>query len=340
MLLAIALLIAVPVAYAAEKKASLGAHSTTTSDGLRVPVLGFVTKADTGELRPIIGAVGAAVLGDSLVVPDAVTRMAISPAGNFALAIRSDSQPISVFAIDNAGAGAMQSITGALTSWDAIEFSASGSAAVLYSASSQRIQTVTGLPDSPQLAQDLDASTLAAPVISLAIADDGATVLAGVSDGQSGAVYRITTDGAVNMLTTTAPSALRLIPQTDSALIADSQLNQVLLVSGLSGTPTVKQLAGADDGASGPSQIELLAGNRTAVVANSKANSLLFLDLQSSKIVSVPILGPAVSLRPVRSRTGLAAVTASPSAFWLVSGNLDAPLVSLIADLAALAGNQ
>jgi hypothetical protein len=335
------LLIALSTAFAADKKASAGATSGASSEGLRVPVLGFVAKPDGAELRPVMGALGAAVLGDSVTLQDSVIRMNVSPAGSFALATRSDSQPLSVVPIDEAGTGAMQPITGAFPQYDAIEFSASGFTAALYSAANQRIQIVTGLPDSPALSQDLDVSSLGAPVFSIAVADDASIVLVGTSDGQSGAVYRITPDNVtVNILTAAVPSALRLIPQTDSALIADSQVNQVLLVSTLSGTPSVKALAGPDDGASGPDRIELLAGNRLAVVANLSASSVLFIDLQLAKSTSVPINAPAISLKPIKLRTGLAIVTAAPAAYWLVSNGPDGPVISLIADLAAIAGNQ
>ncbi len=175
----------------------------------------------------------------------------------------------------------------------------------------------------------------------MAVNDDGSMLLVGISDGQSGAVYRLTSDNALtNILSTASPSALRFVPQSDSALVADGQLNQILLLSTLSGSVGVKALAGADDGASGPNQIEVLADNRTAVIGNSGASSLLLIDLQLGTSRSFPIFAPAVSMRTVRMRSGVALSTSGPPAYWLLGGEFGNPVLTMIADSALAANKQ
>ncbi len=327
-----------PTGAAGQRKGAVS--NPPASGGVQPPVVGFVTQ-DALRLRPVVGAVGAAVLGDSYTLPESIKRLSVSPAGSFAIAESTEDRPVSVLPIGTEGVGVPVAVSGAFSHADCVEFSVSGSTVALYSASAQRIQIVTNLPGSASVQQEFDVSSLSMPFTAMAVSDDGTTVLAGVSSGQSGAVYRLSAGSAIeNVLSAASPSALRFLPQTDSALLADSALNQILLLRELSGTVAVKVLAGPEEGANGPNQIEVLADNRTIVVGNAGANSLLLIDVLRGTTTVLPTFAPVSAMRTVKMRSGVALATEGPPAYWLFGGEPAHPVLTLIADPAAVANQQ
>ncbi len=137
---------------AADNKGTV-AGLPAASTGLQAPVLGFIAQ-DATRLRPVVGVVGAAVLGDSFALQDSVTGLSISPSGSFAVAERSDGQPLSVLPIGPDAVGVLQPVAGAFLHGDRVDFSVSGSTAALYSASRQRIQIIGNLPDTAAIRQE------------------------------------------------------------------------------------------------------------------------------------------------------------------------------------------
>jgi hypothetical protein len=99
-------------------------------------------------------------------------------------------------------------------------------------------------------------------------------------------------------------------------------------------------LAGTEDGANGPNQIQLLTDNKIAVISNLNSNALLFIDLQTGKVTPVPTSAPAVNLIPIKSRLGVAFLTTSPTAYWLARPGDQGPVISFVADLTSIASNQ
>jgi hypothetical protein len=224
-------------------------------------------------------------------------------------------------------------ISGAFPRSDRIEFSISGSAAALYSASLQSVQVITGLPDSPQVSQGFGVSSLPAPLTALAVSDDGTALLAGVSDGQTGGIYLISASNGIRSVASAGlPAAIRFLSQSDSALVADSQTNQVLLLSTISGAIKSSVLAGSADGASGPNRIEMIGGNQAAVVANTGSKPLIWVDMPSGKVSLVSMSYPVRALYAVHGNP-LVLVSSGPSAFWLLSQTAGGPSMTYISGL-------
>jgi hypothetical protein len=318
---------------------------TASSSALGTPIVGFIVQSGTPQLRPVIGAIGAAVLGEPIPLSGEITRLVLSPMQTFALAERTVDQPLALLPVGADGVGAQLTIAGAFSRSDRIEFSPAGSVAALYSAALQRIQILSNLPESPQVAQEFDLSSLSAPVTSLAI-DDTSNLLVGTSDGDIGGVYRIFPDSATTPLFTLGvPSAITFVAGTGTALVADSQTNQVLLVSGISGSPSTTVLAGPDNGVHGPNQIEVLAENRYALVANGNpangsSNSLLSIDLQAGGVTAFPISASASGIVPLINRAGLAVSSSAPEVFWLFGNTAGNPALSFVADVSQTAVGQ
>ncbi len=142
--------------------------------------LGYVYDAGAGGLRPIRGVPGAALV-DGVIAPGfTAVRASAAPAGDVALAVSAVDG--TVWRIDLRRA-AISPVAGAMAQPDAILFSPSGAAGLLYSAAGGRMQAVTGMGGQASAA-DLAAGAGGAP---LAIADDGAAVVAATADGA--AVY-------------------------------------------------------------------------------------------------------------------------------------------------------
>jgi hypothetical protein len=333
---------AFPALNAAENKQAVATAAPDSSGSLQVPVLGFVAQSaplplrpvDSPaqaalQVRPVMGKLGAAVLGNPISLPRDLTRIAVSPTQTYLLGERGESQELAVLSLAAAGAGPEVAISGTFPRSQLMEFSLSGSAAALYSASRGHAQVITGLPDAPQITQQFDLSSLPAPLTALAVSDDGSTLLVGASDGQTGAVYLVSaTNGIRSLVTAGVPAAIRFL-SSDSAVVADSRASQILLLSTISGVVTSRVLAGAADGVNGPTQVEVCSANQAAVVSNGGSKLLLSIDLSTGKLTFVSMSYPV---------TGLHAVTGSPmvfissesSAFWSLGLNASGPSLTFI----------
>ena len=77
------------------------------------------------------------------------------------------------------------------------------------------------------------------------MSDDAEIVLAGVSDGTSGAVWALGDQKAQRLLSVGVPSALRFLAQ------------QISLVTGVAPPANVQLLAGSGQGLSGPTDVDI-----------------------------------------------------------------------------------
>jgi hypothetical protein len=328
---------------AAEKRAERLAGSLPASPaGLHAPVGGFLVEASTGQLRPVIGSVGSAILGDPVAFPLGVRSVSMSPSGAFAIAELDGEQPIAVFAGIGEAVPSLQPLVGGFLHADTIEFSPTGSAAAVYSQTQNRIQVFRGLPGSPEL-REVDLSSLSGGVTALAVSDDGSTLLIGVFGAESGGgVYRAGADNAMLYeLPGVNARSIRFIPNSTDALIADGGGNRILLAKAATDGTQVATLAGADEGVDSPAGIGLLSDRKTAVVINADTKAVLCVNIESGESKSVPLPGPATGLRSVRIRNGIAILTDHPAGYWLLTvGDSGEPVISLIPDVAMTASKQ
>lgn len=318
---------------AENKLAAAAPKSSNASGDLQAPILAFVAQRAPlrraihsqqeprarMQLRPVVGVPGAAALGDPISLPSDLTRIEISPTQTYLLAERGANQELALLSLGAGGTGPELTISGTFPRSTRIEFSISGSAAALYSASLQSVQVITGLPDSPQVSQQFNVSSLPASLTALAVSDDGTALLAGVSDGQTGGIYLISASNGIRSIASAGlPAAIRFLSQSDKAVVADSHANQVLLLSAISGAVTSNVLARSADGAKGPNRIEMIGGNRAAVVANTGSNPLIWVDMPTGKVSLVSMSYSVGALHAVNGNP-VVLVSSEPSAFWLLS---------------------
>ncbi len=336
--------------HGAENKVAVAAapgSSSNSSRDLQVPILGFVAQRaqlshhpiarsaasqarGPQQVRQVVGIPSSAALGDLVALPKDLTSVEISPNQSCLIAERGANEAPALLSLGPAGAGPELIISGAFPRSERIEFSISGATAALYSASLQSVQVVTGLQGAPRVSQQFDVSALPARLTALAVSDDGTALLAGVSDGDTGGIYLITAgNGIRNIVSAKLPAAIQFLSQSDSALIADSRADQVLLLSDVTGPVTSTVLAASADGAKGPNQIQMIGGTQAALVANTNSKVLFLIDMPTRKLSLVSFSYRVVALQAV-SRTPGVLISTAPSALWLVSQSSSGPLVTFV----------
>ena len=293
---------------------------------LSVPLLGYLASGSPVTVRPIAGAPGAVVLGGAIPLPDHITRVIPAPGQPFALVETAGAAQSGIVILSLAGAGNVLAIPNTFPHSDRVAFSPSGSVAVLYSAATQQAQVVSGLPASPQLSRTVDLSPSGLPLVSIAVSDDAQAILAGVSDGTSGAVWTFVAGESAQQATSAGvPSALRFFSSKQDAIVADRGWQQVLL---LPSGAAPRLLAGAIQGIRCPADVEISTDQQTVWVADTNAADSTALgrrgDVQATgpatgRLFSINIASGSVAIAP--SSVDAASLTrlAGDSVFLLAS---------------------
>ncbi len=284
---------------------------------MQTPVLGFVSSAEQGELRLLLGIPGASALGQPLAVPAGLRNLYFAPNQSYALLAPKTGDFLGLMTFQGADEGAVASICGAIPQPDIVAFSPGTSTAALYSRAEGRLQVITGLPDSPQLARVVPGSDLPDEVRYLAVADDGVTLLEGTVHN---AVYVLPQLGLPRLLYTAGDlQGMAFAPRTDDLVAFDRAAGTAFLLQDVDGASAYLPLA---DGLSGlDGNVFLQTSRAGAVIASTKSSTLWEINLQSFKVQNIPLPGMPQMLQPLRIsgdfllffRTGLPA--------WILDSN-------------------
>jgi hypothetical protein len=225
------------------------------------PVLGFVGRSSPTELRAILGVPGAAVFGDPLLVPSNSTTVRVAPGLAYAW-IERTGEASAVLPLTATRAGVPDDVVDALPSADLAAFSPLGRSLALYSSRSGKFQVIGGLPDAPRIMQELDGATLSGTPDSLAVSDDGGSILA--ASGRS--VYLLTQGSPARpVLNLSGAAALTFFPGSSDGAIADRGAGSVYLVRQASAGVLATGLDGVRDIASTISGQSLVLTNPGAI---------------------------------------------------------------------------
>jgi hypothetical protein len=259
------------------------------------PVAGYVTDSSRSQLRTIFGVPGAFTFSGSLPLPDGITQVRLAPGQDFALVESVNSAPGVLFlkagAVDH-----LAPVTGAIASADWIAFSPSTGSALLYSGAAHRLQVLSGLPNAPQVALDLDAATL--PVVPAlgAVSDDGSLVLV----ASSTSLYRVSRDGSSQVvLSAGGILSLTVLRNGVDAALSDSATASVQLVRNAGSTPQARVLASGLDGIG---TIFPSSDGLSLFVARPGAETVSSIDLSSGAVQSFAASIAPVGLIPLRNR--------------------------------------
>jgi len=308
-----------------ESAPSTGSADSATQ-GMQTPLLGFVSVAEQGELRSLVGIPGASALGEPLAVPAGLRNVYFAPGQSYALLAPSAGDFLGLMTFQGAQEAAAASICGAIPQPDIVAFSPGASAAALYSKAEGRLQVITGLPGSPQLARVVPATDLPDDVRFLAITDDGVTLLEGTIHSS---VYLLPQLGSPRLLHTAGDlQGMAFAPRTNDLIAFDRAANTAFELQDVDGAGSYLLLA---DGLTGMDGNVFLETSRAgAVIASTKSGTLWEIDLKSQQVQNIHLPGMPQMLQPLRTsgdyllfyRTGFPA--------WILDSNGVEGVVSFV----------
>lgn len=293
--------------------------SVTPGTSVRRPLLGYVQLAP-GEIRPVTGFIGANVVQDNVVAAD----MAVFPAGSqpYAIVRAGDASPAGVARLDENGLGPVTAIPEAFGAMERAVFSASGESVILMAEG--RLQVITGLPDQPRIASNVNLSEIPGTFVTATVSDDGQTIAAAFANGETARLDEIRGNQRRTLIERPSVAAVRYVPASGALLIADAASNEVLLLDKDGAEPLI--LAGAAEGVSGPADIETSKDGRIVFVANSAAN-LIMIDRETGETRVLPCGFAPVAFQRL-ARSAVAIVAREGASVAVLDTDAEAPWVA------------
>lgn len=288
------------------------------------PTLGLVADQTASAIRPILGIPGAATWGSPLEVDFATIRTVVAPGGDYALVVaRENYRPAIVRA--TGGAAEWLPMEPTESAPDLVSFSPRGRSAALHYQAARRLVVLSGMRDGAVQAAEIDMASLPGPVGLLAVSEDGSALLAAIPEGESTAVYQLTTAPAARQsdlsaetvdgvpvtpgeIPAAAParrlavfgevSALEFIGESLDALVADAGANTVHLMQDASGAAQTVLLGAEGDGLAKPSWVKAL-DSRRVLVANRESGNIVILFRDGASPLSIPCDCSPTGLSPL-----------------------------------------
>lgn len=244
-------------------------EAQSAKESVTLPVLSFVTDSTHG-LRPVIGIAGSASIGAVVDLGFEITRAEVPPSHDYILAMTKESNWPLLIQL-RGGAATVRSMTlDEAIKIDRIALSPAGSSAAFFSESQHRIYVVANLPKEPAPLGAFDMSQVG-KVVAFALGDDGRTAAAGVSDGETGAVFLLTLNQAPRLIASMRhPSVIAFLHKSDSAVVADDVENNVYALR----DGQLFRIATAEQGISGPIGIAVSNDNQRIFIGNSVSGSV------------------------------------------------------------------
>lgn len=258
-----------PGAPTAPSQRSILASSASSNVPMAAPVLGFVWDSATTSLRRVEGIPGAALAGTSF-FRAGFTGAAVAPNQGFAL-LTDANGGLYFSVLPSFKPPAM--IASGMPADVRIAFSPSSDWAVLYSPSGTTTFLAAGLNETPAV-REVGSLAGISGIISAIASDSGAILLAragssGVSISSTTAASALTPVTSIGQL-----GGMSFLAGTDTAVISDSQNNNLWKVTGIEAAASVSLIAGAPEGVSQPGALAISRDNR-AVWVISAANTAL-----------------------------------------------------------------
>ncbi len=273
----------------------------SVSAGVSGPVSGYVFDEAVGQVRPILGLPGGAVLGAPVVLPFTLKRAVVASSG-FLVGVAPSGQVVVVTTLDGAEP-AITPIDQVDANPDQVVLNQSATAVVLSWRDSAKVQVIRGLPGNPEVSAAMDLSQLPGDVLAVATDSTGADLLVGVSRQGSGGVYlvRVSRDSvAVKFLgPAVRPVAVQFLHAGRDAVIADQGANQVFLIKDVAGAAEQRILASAIDGLHAPAMLAASEDKDYVLAGNADGDHLFVVSLQNdfaSTVQAVDLPGAATQL--------------------------------------------
>jgi WD40 repeat protein len=259
-----------------------GDPKASPSHRIQGPVLGYLFNPGPRDLRPILGLPGASFVGSPMDLGTELSFAEVSSRLAYALAVSAESGSVQL--VDLARGGTLvRPIPGVSPGVDRIVISPADRSALLYHRAERRIQILSGLPRTPFVKRDVDASELSSVVTALAVSDDGGALLLAVADGESISLFSSRPSGGIGFIFSiqdTPAISMTFLPDSQDALVADYGNNELLLIRDVVGTSQTLLLADGTDGVSRPTAVATSPDGDRAFIANSASGTILSVGLR------------------------------------------------------------
>jgi len=311
----------------------LGVFSGMAQSTLTGPTLGLFFDPKVHAIRPIWGIPGSSTAGQPIDLGFPLAAGMISPSQDYALVVAGDGSMSAVtFAFNGPS---LQPITSAAAP-DRIVTSPGGNSVALYSSASQSVQILTNLPVSPQMARQVDLSTLPNAPDVVAISDDGALLLVGVRENADcsptqGEVFVFTPDAAAprSIASVQHVSAIAFLAQSHDALLADDVANSVTFVSDVANGANIVW-AFTSQQLPSPDSVQASPDRQSFLVASSTNSLIGILDAAGSHAVVVACDCVPAELRPLNAALTYQITEPANGLLWVLDGRMSYPRVFFV----------
>jgi len=239
--------------------------------------LGFVFDPQIGGLRPILGIPGASIFGKTLGLSVDLSEAIVAPSRDHALAITRNSDLVEIRQLS--GRPAVRPILRETSLIDVMRLSPTGAEAILCRRAANTFQLVSGLPGAPVAGEEFDLPHHGS-LTALAVADSGRAALAGFSDGESGAIYLLSSTGqAAPVSSVRHPSSITFLSHSHDALVADKIEDKIYLLRNVTGNVATLLIADKREGVEGPVAVEASRDGKQMFAANARSKTILTFEL-------------------------------------------------------------
>jgi hypothetical protein len=278
---------------------AIGAFGQDAPLSISGPVLGFVADANGTTIQPIIGVLGASVVGQPLAMDSEIRNAVISPKQNLALATRGDNAEVVLIRL-GADSVTMTYLDAGRTGADLIAISPSGTAAAAYTHSNKIVRFITRLAQAPETAFEFDASDIAGRLQRMAISDDGALALLNFTSDEDSTLWVVNSTGSRWVLPAQHPSAASFLGARHDAIIADDAAQEVFIIRGIDQDASRISVASFGDGFDAITDVAPSPDGLQIFITSRKSETVTVVDLQASLSKALPCHCVATGLHPLR----------------------------------------
>lgn len=225
------------------------------------PVSGLVFDGESRSLRRIIGVPGSAYVGDA--VASELDLAAAAPNGRTVLAVTKGA--LQVLRANGDGTLSASALADGMSAADRIVWNRTSSAAAVWNATSGRLQLWRG-----ETGDIIELGPLTGRVLSLAVSDRGAEIVAGIEDE---GIFVFSGGAEARMAARTGrPTAL--VVAGDDLFFADSERQEILRIAGFANGGSPEVFAGAGQGLEDPVGLAV-ARDRSLLLVTSRTSRTL-----------------------------------------------------------------
>jgi hypothetical protein len=261
-------------------------------------------------------------MGKPAEISIAIHGAVISPTHDYAIALGGDERAVMIQL--SANPVEIVPLDGADHVTNLIALSRTGSSAALYDASAKTVRVFGQLPSALAQLYEIDAAPLSGRMRTMAVSDDGQSVLMGIvgGDGDADALWLGGASGFPRPIASAHVSAVSFLAGRKDAIVADDNTKEAFLILGIDEAASRVPLISSADGIDNVSRVEVTGGGDQAIVIGDTGGSVAIVDLATGRPTLVSCRCQATGLYPLSGTTSfrLNDVSAAPVAVLDISG--------------------